>query len=138
MSGIDISKAPEATAREDAGQVVHIHDEQGEPAYENGQPVTVRIAGTYSSLYRRTSEAQQQRQLKQRRTTLTGEQLRKNRIELVAACVLGWDGFTDNGQPFPCTKENAVRLLDTLPWVFEQLEQAQADHQGFFSTSSGS
>lgn len=41
-----------------------------------------------------------------------GETQLKMVIEAMAeALVLDWDGIEDNGQPLPCTKENAMRIL---------------------------
>jgi hypothetical protein len=96
------------------------------------------VAGTYSRLYRRQLDAQRDRMLKARRAMLTAEQLTQNQIELVASCILGWDGFTNAGAPFLCTHENAVTLLTKAPWVRDQLEDAMGDHANFFSPPSTS
>lgn len=136
--GIDVSGAASVSQREDEGQVVHIRDANGEPEMDGDKPVTVRIAGTYSRVYRRTQEAQTQRMFKRRQAALTAEQWTANRIELVAACIMEWAGFYNRGQPFPYTKENATLLLTGAPWILTQLEEAQADHAGFSTGSSAS
>ena len=137
--GIDIATTGDVTAREDEGTAVHICDESGQAAtYDNDRPVTIRVAGSYSKAYRRRAEAQTQRMFKRRQGTLNAEQWQQNRIELVAACVMSWEGFVNNGQPFPCTKENAVLMLTRAPWILTQLEEAQADHAGFFKGASAS
>jgi hypothetical protein len=139
--GIDIGSAPAVVAREDEGQSVHIREASGELAYfsANGgppAPVTITVAGTYSAAYRRQLDAQRDRMLKARRNLLTADQLTANQIELVAACILAWAGFTNGGAPFPCTRDNAVLLLTKAPWVRDQLEEAMGDHAGFFATAS--
>lgn len=131
---MDIGKAAKVAAREDEGIVVHLRDENEELS---NPPTTVRIAGSYSAVYRRTQDNQMQRMLKRRQMTLTPEQVTRNRIELVATCILGWEGFTNNGQPYPFTKDNAVNLLTQAPWIRQQLEDAQADHASFGGGSSG-
>lgn len=137
MGGMDLATVGQAASREDEGQVVHLRDAQGEPAFDAaGQPVTVRIAGQYSKLYRRTQAEQAQRLLRQRGQRLTEEQLTRNRVELVAVCILEWQGITNQGQPLPLTKDNASKLLALAPWVREQLEEVQGDHASFFGTSS--
>lgn len=138
MSGMDIGHAADISSREDAGQLVHMRDAEGELAYEDGKPVTVRIAGSYSALYRRTQAAQTQRMLK-RRQTLTPELLEANRIELVAACILpdDWQGWTNAGKPLPYSRDNATRIA-SVPWIQAQLEEAQQDHAGFSPKPSAS
>jgi hypothetical protein len=136
--GIDLDQAGEVTAREDAGITVHIRGADGEPAYQGDRPVTIRIAGTYSQVYRKTQDQQTRRLLKQRSRDLSPEQLTANRVELVAASILGWEGFTNKGEAYPCTRENAVALLTRAPWIREQLEEAQQDHAGFSGRASAS
>lgn len=137
---MEISGNKSVTEREDEGTVVHVRDASGEPAiYENGtgpKPVTITVAGTYSSKYRRAVDAQRDRMLKQRRASLSGEQLNRQQLELVAACVLSWEGFTAEDKPFPLTKDNAVLLLDNAPWIREQVEEAMGDHASFFQKAS--
>lgn len=124
---MDISRID--TKPEDEGTVVQIKDASGQP--EDG--VTITVAGSYSSQYRRTSSAQRDRMLKQRRTQLSGEQLERNQLELDAACIISWEGFTTGQAPYPLTKENAVALLTKAPWIREQVEEAMQDHASFFS-----
>lgn len=141
MSGIDLSTVGDVAAREDAGQVVHLRDAGGEPIYtgeKQDQPVTITVAGTYSTRFRRAQDQLQQRMLKKRQRDLTPELVTANRIELVAAAILEWQGISDKGQPLPCTKDNAIRLLTAAPWIREQLEEAQQDHAGFTRTASRS
>lgn len=141
MSGLDLSTVGEVTAREDAGQVVHLRDPNGEPLYTGGQheqPITITVAGTYSTRVRKAQDQLQQRMLKKRQRDLTPEQVTANRNELAAAAILEWQGITDKGAPLPCTKENAIRLFTIAPWIREQLEEAQQDHAGFTGTASRS
>lgn len=49
----------------------------------------------------------------------------KAATEITADCVLlDWKGVDDDGQPFPCTRENRIALLTNAPdfaaWVAEQ------------------
>lgn len=135
--GFDLSRAASVGQAEDEGQVVHLRDAAGELEYsEDGQPVTVTIAGSYSARYRKAQDGITQRALKRKQLTMTPEQLVENRIELVAACVLAWTEIEDQGKPLPCTKENAARLVRVAPWVRDQLEEAQHDHAGFSTGSS--
>ncbi len=44
--------------------------------------------------------------------------------ELLGACLLGWEGIVDQGQPVPCTVEHALRLPGAIQ--FALVERAQA------------
>lgn len=119
--------------------VVHIRDERREPAYEAGEPVEVVVAGSYSARYRKAYDAQRDRLFKRpsfRTFQLTPDLLDRQQVELVAACILSWRGFTNGGQPFSCTPENAVMLLTAAPWIRRQLEDAMEDHAAFFEPRS--
>lgn len=135
-SGIDVAGAAKVADREEEGVLVQIRDPQGEPAMVGDQPVTVRIAGSYSKRYRRIQEGQTQRMLKRRQVALTAEQLTANRVELVAGCILDWSGFTNGGQPYPFSRDNATHLVTVAPWIRDQLEEAQGDHASFSASSS--
>jgi hypothetical protein len=135
---MEITKLKTAAA-EDEGTLVAIRDASGEPELQpNGDPVTITVAGTYSSRYRRAMDNQRERLLKQRRTSLTGEGLNRQQLELIAASIIEWEGFTAEGQPYPFTKENAIALLDNAPWIREQVEEAMGDHAAFFPKASAS
>jgi hypothetical protein len=135
-SGFDLGTAATRAAKEDEGQDLHVRDVDGQP-YTN-PAFTIRVAGTYSKVYRDMVNVQRDHLLRQRRTQLTGEALSRQQLDLTAACILSWEGLTDNGQPVPHSRENAVRLLTAAPWIREQVEEAMADHAGFFGNSSPS
>jgi hypothetical protein len=119
--------------REEAGTLVHLKDESGEKQYfdKNGvqAPVTIKVAGTYSKRYRRATDANRDRLLKRR--SIDGDQVNEQALATIAACIIEWDGLTAAGQPFPFSKENAMVLLDTCPWIREQVETAMNDHAVF-------
>lgn len=131
---IDLNAGKSVAAREDEGTVVHVRDEIGEKLYQDEAktlPATITVVGTYSSRYRRLSEANRDKMLKQRRSQMDGDQLNQQSLELVASCILSWDGFVTVDGPFPYTKANAVALLDACPWIREQVEAAMNDHASF-------
>lgn len=141
-NGIDLEGVSEVADREGQGRVVHVLGKNMEPAYyTNGdgerKPVTVLIAGSFSALYRQTLDMQTQRMLKKRQATVTTEILAKHRLELVAVCILAWEGFVFGGKPYPLTVPNAMTLLSKAEWIRTQLEEAQNDHEGFSVDASG-
>lgn len=135
----DVSAQKDVGQREEEGTLVTVKSVTGEVQYygegEAKKPVTIRVVGTFSKTYRRANFALRER-VRKFRTMRTSEQQDLHAIELIADCILGWEGITNGDQPFPFTRENAIALLQAAPWVREDVEAAMGDHQGFFSTSS--
>ena len=120
-------------AREDEGTVVHVEDETGEKLYQDAEqtkPVTITIAGTYSSRYRRITDTNGDKAWK-KRGGMDAADSRRTALETIAACILAWDGFTSDGEEFPLTKANAVTLLDACPWIRDKVEKAMTSHELF-------
>lgn len=135
----DVAAQKDVSQREDEGTLVPVKSVTGEVQFygegEAKKPVTIRVVGTYSKTWRRANHALRER-LRKFRTTRTIEQQEQHAIELIADCILGWEGITSGDQPFPFTRDNAIALLTTCQWVREDVEAAMGDHAGFFSTSS--
>lgn len=122
---MDISKID--TKPEDEGTIVQINDVNGEP--EEG--TTITVVGSYSKHFQNAMNAKRHR-LSRRRNMTTMEL----RVEAAAAGIVTWEGFTDSGQPYPPTQENAIALLVRAPWIMEQVEEVMNDHASFFSKSA--
>lgn len=135
----ELTEGPQRQEAEEAGRVIHVEDIDGTPGYyldgDVQKPITIKIVGTYSRTYR-TKMRQQRNQVLRQLEAPSGETIDQQQTELVAACILGWEGFAKNGQPFPHTTENAIALLKALPWVQRQLEIAMGNHRGFSTRSS--
>ncbi len=142
-TGLDIGSLPRVGDLEDEGVVVELRDINDERLFwqdekGNEKPVTITVAGSYSHRYRRTQEAQTTRVMKRRGgVQVTGEMLSRQRLELIASCVLGWEGFVAQGKAWPCTKENVMQALQAAPYIREQVEAAMEDHEAFFKRASG-
>lgn len=142
-NGFDINTAADAANVEDEGQVVHCRDRAGDPMYygEDKKPVTITVAGSYSSFYRKEQARQRARIGKMQRRRLTsdlGNLAEDQALYQAAACCLAWDGFFAGDKPVPCTAENARLVLERAPWIREQVEEAMHDHEGFSKTNSAS
>lgn len=133
---MEVSTSKAVSEREEEGTVVHLTDEKGDLMYENMEPVTITVVGTYSKTYRRVQNEQRAKNLKGRRLQLTPEQIDARANEAIASCVLGWEGFTSEGKPFPFTKDNAAALFTAAPWIRDQVEEAMGDHAAFFPKPS--
>lgn len=140
--GFDITRAAEVALREDQGITVHVKNEMGEPLFyqANGsvKPVTVRLVGTYSTIYRRAVEAQRRRQfqLMKQGADLEPEHIDHHNLEVIASCMLGWDGFNAGGESLAFSRENAMQLLQQVPWFRTQMEAAANNHARFFANAS--
>jgi hypothetical protein len=124
---INFSKASVAD-REDEGTVVHVMDENGKPLFEDGEPVTITVAGSYSRIYRRVEEQIRKRPLRKK---LTSEVFYEDTMEKTIACTLAWQGFKADGKPFELTRPNAHALYDNCPWIYDQVVEAMNDHALF-------
>ena len=140
--GFDIQRQKEATRAEDEGIDVHIHGLDGEPMYyaleENPAeefPVTIRVAGAHSSLFRQAEETLRRRKLKA--STFTGTKIYEDNLFKVVQCTLNWDGFTDGESNLPFTKDAVRQVYMQFPWVLDQVMEAMNDHSRFFEKESG-
>jgi hypothetical protein len=138
---MDISRGKAVVSREDEGMVLHIRDETGEKAYQadGATPVTITVVGSYSSRYRKAMEVNRERAVRIRRKLDEEDmvdEIDRQGMELLASCVVGWDGFTADGKPVPFSKENTITILTELPWVREQVNEAIVNHAGFTKRAS--
>lgn len=53
------------------------------------------------------------------------------REEVLARAIISWREVKWEGKEFPCTYENAVRLLKTFPFICSQLDQSVKDRSRF-------
>jgi hypothetical protein len=135
---MNITKTGKTVAqREDEGTTIHVRDEAGDKMWQDEaqtKPVTITVAGSYSSRFRRLAEASGDRAWK-KAGRMDAEDQRRNSLEIVAGCVLAWDGFTVGEgpaeAPYACTKANAIALLDQCVWIRDQVEKAMSDHALF-------
>lgn len=131
---------------EDQGQVLTLHDIQANSPLldDDGKPVTITVAGTYSKVYRRAVAAADQRATQwfrqhRGRKHLDDATREEIKFDLVASVIIGWsDMCWEDGTPMPCTPDNAVKLLKLYPWIFDQVKEAMEDHEGFSKSRSAS
>lgn len=93
-------------------------------------PAYADVVGKLSKAYRRVEQAQADRMLRRRQTSLTAEGLAEAEIERLSACVVGWN-LTDNGAELPCTSQNVRAVMSTAPWIKEEIAQAVGDTARF-------
>jgi hypothetical protein len=117
-------------------------DEDGEPS--DG----FIIVGKDSDEYQRTLSGQRQKAIrrqavKRTRFDLKSEEgaeqldatLRQNEFEIAAAVVVGWFGFTVNGQPAPFVRERVTQILAVKPSWKDRILAALEDEASFLKRS---
>jgi hypothetical protein len=66
-------------------------------------------------------------------------ELEQDKIDLLVACTLAWDGIADaKGEPIPCTAENARTLYsaDGHGWLRKSLYEAMDERDRFIASSA--
>jgi len=109
----------------------------------DGAPTDVKIFLTS----RETGEAKRlvQRNTEKRISMLAlGKKVKPNytemdedALEVTCACIVGWEGLVENGEPVPCTPENKRRFMTgEFAWIREAVEETLGDREVFFKSSS--
>jgi hypothetical protein len=139
---MEIGNSKPVEEREDAGTIVFVKDELGEPAFDGEgdakRAVTIRVVGTYSPTYRRARRKVRDKNLKTIRNDYNAETLEDQETAIAAECIIEWSGFTIGGRPFELTPKNAFALLKSHPWIYEQVFAAMNDHASFSTAPSPS
>lgn len=129
---MEIETGKTVSEREDEGTTVNVLDEVGNPTGD-----TILVAGTYSTRYRKAQNDLRSKSVKHR-GPVTGDLVDERQLEVIAASIISWEGFTSGGKPIPYNRHNAVALLTACPWIREQVEAAMTDHAAFFPKPSAS
>lgn len=93
---------------------------------ENGDdPIRLILRGTDSAAYRAIRrelvKRRQQAQARNRGETPM-EVVEGESLEVVLACIVGWENIVMDGVPVDFTPTNARRVLTRVPWAVEQAD----------------
>lgn len=100
-------------------------------------PLTVTIRGADSEAYQRVADASLNAVFKDmgkgKKTARTAADVRDERISAIAGCVVGWEGFAENGETLECTEDNKVRIFGHrgYAWLLDQVDEAIRDRANF-------
>lgn len=114
-----------------------MHPKTGEPT---GASITVR--GADSDTYQEKFRECQRRRLgamgRQRREMPNLAQVESDALELVAACIIGWQGIDEHGVPVPFSETAARSLFERFPWIREQVDAAVHERANFLASAAKS
>ena len=57
-------------------------------------------------------------------------------VSYLAACTLGWIGFSESGKEIPFSTQAAVDLYSRIGWLRAQINQALEDRENFIAVSA--
>lgn len=57
-------------------------------------------------------------------------------VSYLAACTLGWIGFSESGKEVPFSTQAAVDLYSRIGWLRAQINQALEDRENFIAVSA--
>jgi hypothetical protein len=140
---IDLATLDTRTAA-DQGQVMEIiHPQTGEVMrQDNGEPVTITLAGRDSDRVKRLERANRDRMIKagSRRGTsgITADDLDRQTVERLVAATIAWSGIMLDGELIECNSANARRLYERVDFVREDADAFITDRANFLKASSAS
>ena len=100
----------------------------------DGENIWVEVLGPDSEKYKKENNKITNSRIKVRNKngTLTSEVLEQENKKLVASVITGWsEKFAMGDDEFKFSPENARKLLDAFPWVYEQLNDFLGDRGNF-------
>ena len=105
------------------------HPITGEPL-----PARIRLAGIDSKIYQQQIRKNQNKRLKRFRFKMSSEEIENERLNLLAAITLEWEGVVENGQALECNTKNARHVYATYPWIREQVDEFAGDRANFIKS----
>lgn len=133
----DILSIQNEVAQDEQGVTDVVYQKSNDPylAPDGVTPCTITVLGSDAKAVRLAKDAVQRKLLQSRRAKLEPADILQNRIEIAAAAVLDWFGWTSGDTPFPCTREN-VRILLSAEHILVQVESLIDRHASFFAGKS--
>ena len=125
----DLSELSDVTNQE--GIVSIIHPKTG---VELGIKITV--ASRDSAKYRKMESLVKNRNtaaLQRGKRNLSAEAIDAGMLDILAACVVGWEGLEWGGQAIECTDHNIRDVYEKFPFIREQVEEFVNDRGNFIS-----
>lgn len=131
LSTLDTTASAEAGAKMEV-----VHPTTGAVLLQSdGKPISVMLAGEDSDRYRKADRRISNRRLATastgRRVRATAEGIEADRLEVLVACTISWEGIGFDGGEKECTPESAREAYKKLPWLREQADAFIVDRANF-------
>lgn len=125
---------------EDARPLHLLHPLTEEPLYADDEaqsgPFIVYVHGSDSKVFEKVKHRIANRRIgkvdaaKNKVRGLTAESVAGEDREMLVACIEGWE-IVVNGEHAPSDKETIARILDSYPWIGEQVNAFIQDRANF-------
>lgn len=106
-----------------------------DPVTSEAVGVYITLAGADSVVHRKAvaniSKRRFNNQKGFRNKGFDPEKMEAESIEILAVCTLSWKGVTVDGDPLPCSRDNAIKMYTRFPWLREQVEQFIGDRSAY-------
>lgn len=103
---------------------------------DTSKPIAINIIGKDSEPFRARLRAITNKRLAAgKKLKITAEEVETESTNTIAACITGWQNVTLDGKPLDYSSANAKLLLNRLPWLQEQLDEAIGDRANFLKKS---
>lgn len=104
---------------------------------EGGKPIAMTVCGTDSETYLAAQRTVLNKRLSRRnRTPLTAEEIEDEAIDIIAKCVVSWNGIVLDGDLLVCSPENVRKVLSRFRWIKEQVDEFINDRANFVKASA--
>ncbi len=110
------------------------------PGTNEDLEITINVLGKDSDAFQQLSRAQNKKRMAKmskggfRNTTPPVEEIERDGIDLLAACTTGWTGIIVEEKEIEFSKDNAVMIYESYPWIKEQIDTAIGDRANFIKS----
>lgn len=103
----------------------------------NDKVPTLTVAGRDSETYRAAEKIEKNKMnsmTQKQRAKIDIDQLRRQTINILVKCVLGWTNLEEDGKELVCNHSNKERILRSpgYEWIVDQAEQKINDRSELF------
>lgn len=109
----------------------------GEAFEHKGKPITIRLAGTDSKVYRKKAKEINDKRLvgMMKNRNKAPSMSEREQCELLASCTLGWYGVGNADGDITFSYDAAVDLYEQFPWIKDQVDAFIGDRANFFKSA---
>ncbi len=100
---------------------------------KDGNPVVMFVLGSDSTVLRAAMKDRARKQLNARKTKqFDVDEAERLGSEMLAICITGWRGLSENGVEIPFSKEAAIDLFMRYNWLRSQVDAFINERENFF------